>query len=270
MKSCVTISLVTEARGGPFVFWDDLAGSCRRAGELGYDAVEIFAPGPDAVDRPLVKRLLADHNLLCGAVGTGAGWVKEKLHLALPEESQRRRSRDFIKAMIEFGATFGAPAIIGSMQGRTSSDVDAPTARGYLADALEELGEHAKKHGVPLLFEPINRYETDQVRSVGEGLALLDRLSTKSVLLLCDLFHMNIEEIDVAASLRQAGPRVGHVHFVDSNRRPVGNGHLVMRPIIDALREIGYAGCLSAEALPWPNPDGAAVQTIKACRYWAS
>ena len=28
IRSCVTISLVPEARGGPFVFWDDLAAGC--------------------------------------------------------------------------------------------------------------------------------------------------------------------------------------------------------------------------------------------------
>ncbi len=46
MKSCITISLVEEARGGPFVLWDGLEESIAFAAELGYDAVEIFAPGP--------------------------------------------------------------------------------------------------------------------------------------------------------------------------------------------------------------------------------
>ena len=31
MKSAVTVSLVPEARGGPFVFWDDLAAGVRQA-----------------------------------------------------------------------------------------------------------------------------------------------------------------------------------------------------------------------------------------------
>ncbi len=46
MRSAVTISLVPEARGGPFVFWDDLLEGCRKAAALGFDAVEIFPPGP--------------------------------------------------------------------------------------------------------------------------------------------------------------------------------------------------------------------------------
>ena len=50
MKSCITVSLVPEARGGPFVFWDDLAGSCRAAAELGFDAIELFPPAAEAID----------------------------------------------------------------------------------------------------------------------------------------------------------------------------------------------------------------------------
>ena len=49
MKSAVTVSLVPEARGGPFVFWDDLTAAARQAAELGFDAIELFPPGPDAM-----------------------------------------------------------------------------------------------------------------------------------------------------------------------------------------------------------------------------
>ena len=50
IRSAVTISLVEEARGGPFVFWDDLPAACRSARALGFDAIELFPPGPRAVD----------------------------------------------------------------------------------------------------------------------------------------------------------------------------------------------------------------------------
>lgn len=59
IPSAVTISLVDAARGGPFVYWDDLEGAIREAKDLGFDAVELFAPGPDAVDVEQVKGLLA-------------------------------------------------------------------------------------------------------------------------------------------------------------------------------------------------------------------
>jgi sugar phosphate isomerase/epimerase len=86
------------------------------------------------------------------------------------------------------------------------------------------------------------------------------------VLLLADLFHMNIEEADMAAALRQGRGAIGHVHFVDSNRRPAGMGHLDYAPIAQALRDIGYDRYASAEALPYPDALGAARQTITAFR----
>ncbi|WP_164101240.1 sugar phosphate isomerase/epimerase family protein [Candidatus Laterigemmans baculatus] len=268
MKSCITVSLVEEARGGPFVLWDSLRAACELAERLGFDAIEIFAAGPDAVDPRELHSLLDDHSLRLAAVGTGAGWVKHRLQLADPDPAQRRRAVDFVRSMIDFGGPFGAAAIIGSMQGRHGDEVSPEQARGYLAEALEACGEHAAPFQTPLFYEPLNRYETNQITTVDAGVGLLEHLSTKNVKLLCDLFHMQIEECDVAAALRRGGRHVGHVHFVDSNRRPVGGGHTDFRPIVQALRDIDYSGYLSAEAFPHPNPQAAAEQTIRAFRYW--
>lgn len=268
MKSAVTVSLVPEARGGPFVFWDDLAAACKTAREIGYDAIELFAPSADAVDAKELRRLLDGEGLKLAAVGTGAGWVKHRLHLALPDASQRQTAREFIRSNVRFGAEFAAPAIIGSMQGRSGEGVSKEEARRFLADALHELADGAKQHGVPLIYEPLNRYETDQFNRVAEAANWLDELRIENVVLLCDLFHMNIEEVDIAVSLRNAGKRIGHVHFVDSNRRPVGFGHLNVAPCIAALEEIGYEGYLSAEAFPYPDPVSAARQTMNAYRFY--
>jgi sugar phosphate isomerase/epimerase len=74
---------------------------------------------------------------------------------------------------------------------------------------------------------------------------------------------MNIEEADLAAAFRAAGPLVGHVHFADSNRRAIGFGHTAVAPALAALREIGYSGYLSAEIIPLPDPLAAATRTIQ-------
>src|SRR4051812_16550929 len=118
IRSAVTVSLVAEARGGPFVYWDDLAAACKDAKTLGFDAVEVFPPGPDAVDPKVLRQLLDDQELQLAAVGTGAGWVKHRLHLCQPDASARQKARAFIRSIIDFAGPLGAPAIIGSMQGR--------------------------------------------------------------------------------------------------------------------------------------------------------
>jgi sugar phosphate isomerase/epimerase len=80
---------------------------------------------------------------------------------------------------------------------------------------------------------------------------------------------MNIEEADMAAAIRAAGPLVGHVHFADSNRRAIGFGHTDVRPVLSALQKIRYTGYLSAEVFPLPTADAAAKQTIAAIRKFA-
>ncbi len=268
IRSAVTISLVEEARGGPFVFHGDLAESCKKAQRYGFDAVEIFPPAPDAVDPARLRILLNDHGLALAAVGTGAGWVKHRLHLAMPDPDHRVKARDFIRSIIDFAGPLHAPAIIGSMQGRSGPGIEQPTALGYLADALELLGEHAKQYAVPLIYEPLNRYETDLANTLDAGVKVLRSLSTTNVVLLADLFHMNIEEINPTEALRASGRYVGHIHFVDSNRRAAGLGHLDFHPIAQALQDIDYAGYASAEALPIPDPDTAARQTMHAFRFY--
>jgi sugar phosphate isomerase/epimerase len=269
MKSAVTVSLVKEARGGPFVFWDDLPAACAKAKEIGFDAVEIFPPEPDAIEVGGLRKLLSEHRLSLAAVGTGAGWVKHKLLLTDPNPDQRKRAKEFVRGIIDFAGKFGAPTIIGSMQGRWGGDVTREKGLEQLAEAVGELADHAKQHRVPLLFEPLNRYETNFVNSVESGLELLKKSGSDNVRLLCDLFHMNIEEKDMAESLRRAGKLVGHVHLADSNRRAAGGGHTDFAPIAKALREIGYDGFISAEAMAGPGgPEEAAKMTMAAFRKY--
>ncbi len=270
MRSAVTISLVPEARGGPFVFWDDLVAGCARAAELGFDAVEIFPPAAQTLNNSSTARLLASHGLKCAAVGTGAGWVRHKLRLTDPDSGVRRQAVEFINAIIDVGGELGAPVIIGSMQGRWGDGVTREQAVQWLGEALAALAGRAARRGVLVLYEPLNRYETNLLNRQGEAAAFLRTLTAPNVKLLCDLFHMNIEEASMADALRAVGPLVGHVHFADSNRQAIGWGHTDMKPIMAALREINYDGFLSAEVLPLPDSIAAARQSIESFRRWTA
>jgi len=266
IKSAITVSIVEQARKGPFVFHDDVAGACRIASELGFDAVELFAPSADAIRALPLKELLKQHNLKLAAVGTGAGMVVHKLQLCDSDSSRRGQAEIFIRDIMSVGAEFGAPAIIGSMQGKWDDVVDQLTATGYLRDALQNLGEHAESLGTKLIYEPLNRYETNVANTMAQGVTLLKPLATKSVKLLADLFHMNIEEVNIADALRDAVDFIGHVHFVDSNRQAAGRGHMDFTPIASALSAIHYAGYASAEAFPIPDSLTTARQTIETFR----
>ncbi|MFM8986758.1 MAG: TIM barrel protein [Planctomycetia bacterium] len=267
MRSAITISLVPEARQGPFVFHAcDTPGGfescCRLAAEIGFDAVEVFPEAAETLPRERLRTVLAVHGLAVAAVGTGAGWLRQQLHLCHADAAVRTRARAFIGGIIDAAGEFGAPAIIGSMQGRSDERVPRDAALDHLADGLGELGERAARHGQVLLYEPLNRYETNLFNRQADAAEFLAGRGIPHVKLLCDLFHMAIEEHDIAAALRACGGRVGHVHWADSNRRAIGFGHTDPAPIVAALEAIGYRGFLSAEVLPLPTAVDAARQSL--------
>ena len=260
MKSAVTVALDPCFASGPFVF-HDLPTAVEQAKRLGYDALELFPGDPQALPDPAALGGLA-----VSAVGSGAGLVKHKLSFTSPDADVRAKAKQFVRDLSAAAARFNAPVIIGSMQGRWGDGLTRDEALGWLAEALAELGDHAAQLGVPLLYEPLNRYETNLLTTLADGVELLTRSGLANVKLLADLFHMNIEEADLAAAIRAAGRHVGHVHFADSNRRAVGGGHTDMLPVIEALNDVGYAGYLSAEVFPLPDSITAATATMTTFR----
>jgi sugar phosphate isomerase/epimerase len=266
IRSCVTIALVDDIKTGPWIFWEDLERSMAKASELGFDAIELFTASAAAVDPTVLASLLEKYQLKLAAVGTGAGKVLHGLTLTDPSEDVRKKAISFISDMIAFGAAFGAPAIIGSMQGQQGQD--RQQALAWVAVGLRMLSHEAEEKGVALIYEPLNRYETTLFNTLEAGVNFIESEDLRNVKLLADLFHMNIEEADMPASIRAYAGHIGHVHFADSNRRPVGYGHTDLGPIALALQESGYSGFVSAEAFPWPDSDAAALQTMKAFKQF--
>lgn len=266
IRSAVTISIVPESIGGPFVFHEGLESGIATAAGMGFDGVEIFPTHADDIDGHQLRGLLQSNSIRLAAMGTGAGWLTRKLRLTDPDPWVRAAARDFIGAIIDLAGGFGAPAIIGSMQGRHGEEVSRDQALDWLRTELNQLGPRAHAHGVPLLYEPLNRYETNLFNTLSEASAFLETLNTRNVRLLADLFHMNIEEADPAEAIRKAGHHVGHVHFADSNRRAVGFGHTRIAPIAEALSSVGYDGFVSGEIFPWPDPRTAAQKTLESFR----
>ena len=134
------------------------------------------------------------------------------------------------------------------------------------SEALATFAPRAARHGVPFIYEPLNRYETNLINHLAEGAKYLEAHNLNNIVLLADLFHMNIEESNVAQAILDAGKHTGHVHFADSNRQAMGFGHTDAAPIVAALKEVGYTGYLSAEVFPLPDAHQCAAQEIKAIR----
>lgn len=264
MRIAATACLVPSLSRGPWIYWHDLEAAAVHAASLGIEGIELFTPGPEAPPAAEVNALLGAHGLACAAVGTGAGKVLHGLTFTDPDADVRTRAIAFAKEMIAYGAALDCHAIIGSMQGSTGGD--RPAAGARLAEALRELGGYAAERGQVLIYEPLNRYESDLFNRQADAAAFVREQDLAGVKLLADLFHMNIEEVDLAAALRASGDLVGHVHLADSTRGPAGSGHTDLDAVGAALRDIGYAGWLSAEAFPDPTPEAAAAMTLTAGR----
>jgi sugar phosphate isomerase/epimerase len=137
-----------------------------------------------------------------------------------------------------------------------------------LAEGLHILDQHAGSLGVKLIYEPLNRYETNLINRLDDGSAFIEKYKFKNIQLLADLFHMNIEEDNMNKVICNNIKHIGHVHFADSNRKPMGCGHTQMKDVANALIRSGYNGYVSAEAFPWPDQEQAAAQTIRSFRKY--
>src|SRR5262245_45817834 len=111
IQSAITISLVEETHGGPFVFSNGLVDSCRRAAEAGFDAVEIFPRAAEAINPKELKQLLQKHRLKLAAMGTGAGWIVHGLRLTDGDAAIRKKARAFIAGVVDLAGKMSAPAI---------------------------------------------------------------------------------------------------------------------------------------------------------------
>ncbi|HET6948336.1 MAG TPA: 5-keto-L-gluconate epimerase [bacterium] len=236
------------------------ADGVRMAANLGYEGVELAIRDPRTVDARAIERTLRDSGLVTPAIGTGQAFLKEGLSLSDPDEGIRARAIERMETHIHLAARFGAAVIIGLLRGRISGNRAATASR--LDASLHTLLPVAEREKVSILFEPINRYETDLLARVEDVLAVVDRMGSPALGVLADTFHMNIEEASIEQALRLAGQRLRLVHAADSNRWAPGWGHLDFPSIVRTLREIGYGGFLSAEILPQPDPPAAAQQTI--------
>ena len=81
IRLAASICLVPELSGGPVLYSGDLAESCRRAAQSGFDAVELLAPSGKELQPAIIRPLLKSHDLVLSGVGTGAGFLKHGLPL---------------------------------------------------------------------------------------------------------------------------------------------------------------------------------------------
>lgn len=136
---------------------------------------------------------------------------------------------------------------------------------GNLRHAARKLGEV----GLQLMIEPINtrtvpgfflnhsKQAVDVLNAVGEGNAFVQY----------DLFHMQIMEGDLAATIERLLPRIGHLQIADvPARNEPGSGEINFDFLLRHIDALGYSGWIGCEY----NPKGDTVEGLKWARAYLS
>ena len=108
------------------------------------------------------------------------------------------------------------------------------------ANSLKKIGSHLEKKNIRLGIEPLNRYETDFINTVDEGLELCRLVNHPHIGLLLDVYHMNIEEKNMIESIKRASNKIFHFHVAENDRGIPGTGTLNFKEIFKTLISIGY------------------------------
>lgn len=218
----------------------------------GYDAIELRAkPGAFAERADEFRSAVAAGVRIASAcmdAGTG--------YLGSFESDARRRARQEIAEVVTVlgeiapGAGLVFPngcSVFSTYLPPFVPPVKRAEAISWLVDGVADVAEVAAQAGVRLFLEPLNRYEDWAVNTLAQAAEVVAQVGNPAVGLCLDTFHAQIEEADLAASIRAAGPLLAHVQLGDSNRLEPGKGHLDWTALIAALNQTGFDGWLALE-----------------------
>ncbi|NHW47869.1 sugar phosphate isomerase/epimerase [Paenarthrobacter sp. MSM-2-10-13] len=219
------------------------------AKEMGYDLIEVCIEDPAVVSAEVLKKASERTGLpvsICGAFGPDRDVSHE-------DPQKRRQGIDYLKLCVDIAQAVGSPHVAGPMYSATGKARLLPPEerrqqRQWAADSLREVADYASERGVTLAIEPLNRFETDLVNTVEQGLELCELIGRDNVGLMLDTFHMNIEEKNIGAAITSAGDKVFHFQVSENDRGTPGSGHVPWSETFDALKTIDYQGSIVVES----------------------
>ncbi|PHX95745.1 MAG: xylose isomerase [Pedosphaera sp.] len=215
----------------------------------GFETVEIPVEAPEHIDPVKVKAAADKAGLAIGSICACMGPGRDFRGTA----EEQATAMTYCKALVDQAAIMGCPRLIGpiySVVGK--ADAVEPEQQkvefALVVKNLKVLAAFAATRDITLCIEPLNRFETDFLNTTDKGLALIKAVGAKNVVLHLDTFHMNIEEKNQAAAIIKAGKTLGHFHACGSDRGTPGGDHIDWKPIVAALKKIGYQGDVVIES----------------------
>lgn len=259
MKLSIAIA-DTHALPSAFVVYRGFEECIPKAANLGFDGVELALKRADEISPDHLQRLLGENEVEVSCISTGQVHADGGLMFTHEEKNHREQVKMIFRELIDLAAEFGNIVNIGRVRGKIGNRPKEEVENLFI-EVAREICDYALPKEVILILEPVNRYETDFINSVEEGIQLMKKIDRGNMMLMPDTFHMNIEDKQIGPILEENIDYIKYIHFADSNRLAPGEGHINFREIFDHLLSAKYNGWISAEILPNPTPDIAARQT---------
>lgn len=196
-------------------------------------------------------------------ISTGQVFATLGLYFTHPDPDMREKVVALFSGLVDLAQDFGQMINVGRTRGFVGEGQSRPEAEQLFIDTARQICDNAAEKGVTIIIEPVNRYEINFVNNLDEGAELLAKVERDNLGLMPDVFHMNIEDVQIGGSLATHGDLVKYIHFADSNRWAPGWGHLDFDDVFTGLRKANFDGWSSIEILPVPDPDSAARQAAE-------
>ena len=115
-----------------------------------------------------------------------------------------------------------------------------------LVDFDHLIAAEGRARGITIVIEPTS--EGNFIRTVSEGLRLVNATAEPNVEVMADLYHVSVTKENPSVVLT-AGKHLRHVHIANPNGRvfPLSADEYGYAAFFEALKKIGYAGRVSIE-----------------------
>lgn len=232
-----------------------------RIAGIGYDCVEFWHPEGTWDGSAINPRFPKDAKTLrraCEQAGvTVGGFVLnawDGLYGGCPTRAEDRKLfLDQVRKTIAFGNEIGCRSVI-LMPGLIDPGLTREQMRSNLEKALAEALELAAKNGFTFLLEPLN-VKVDHagfyLGSTAEAIEIIRKFDTPNLKLLFDMYHMQIMEGNIVATIRDNIDVIGHFHVAGVPGRAEPHTCELDYPyIFKQADELGYQGRFGLEYFP--------------------
>jgi hydroxypyruvate isomerase len=235
----------------------------KAAADAGFRGVEFLFPY--AYDAQALKQRLRDHKLVQVLHNLPAGnWAGGERGIAcLPGREDEFKAG--VAQAIAYANVLECDRV-NCLAGIPPQTVEPSAARATFVANLQYAAPLLKSAGIKLLIEPINTRDVPGFFLSGtrQAIEIIEAVGSDNLWLQYDIYHMQIMEPPVAATIERELPRIAHMQLADvPGRHEPGTGEMdypSLLSLIDRLRYTGWIGCeyvptaKTVDGLGWAAP----------------